>query len=468
MISTILKTCVILTTLHSTTSSKISESCQIYSDLTKQEFFADKSNLLYDFLSHERHNEYINAPSGFGKTTALHMLNCFLNVQLNDVLRAVPADQSHAHEIFKDLKISQHTNIVSNYMAQIPVINLNLSFSFEPTDVITHEMVLSQLNSNLKKCFQEYDWVPLESLNKSDNAFVVTALEGKLKKTQVERSLSLLNTLLRTNFKRRPILLIDEYDSLYNYLIQAGDQVQEGYNLINRMLENAIYQFANTSIDYTFMVGISSVPVFSAADLAIHVFHEEFTIAHRFVPYFGFTNDEMRTLFHKYNCSDEEKENITRNYGNYAIRNGSLYITNSIAQYFKNRDPADTSMKLYWKHTKAINLFFFFYDVPSFTKRIFDILAGEAPVKLQIDTSSVTFKALRYLASNITNSTDESDDHILHPLLLEQGYLTRTEDRDMYLLPNLEAYHSLNNNILNYYSKRMNDTQHLRQYIPKI
>ncbi|KAL6952008.1 hypothetical protein U1Q18_043703 [Sarracenia purpurea var. burkii] len=337
----------------------------------------------------------------------------------------------------------------------------------QPTDVITDQTIISELNSKLKQSFSEYSWLPLTSYNESVVLIMGAALEGKLTKEQIVVSIKTLSETLQAHFSRRPILLVDEYDSLFHYLIQCGDQVQLGYDLINTMLESAIDQFLPHSVHYTFMVGISSSPLFSAGNLLIHVFHEEFTIAHRFHTFFGITNAEMKTLFDKYQCSDEEIENITRNYGSYAIRDDNLYIPNSIAQYFKNRDPADTSLKLYWKPTTAINLLFFFYDVPSFSKRIFTILAGET-VKLMIDTSSVYFKHLRHLASNITNATDESDDHILHPLLLEQGYIARTGERDMYTLPNLEAYHSLNNNLLKYYSKQMNDTQHLRKYIPKI
>lgn len=241
-------------------------------------YYVDKTELIQALVKTEPAEiTLFTRPRRFGKTLVMSMLASFFDIRRD------------SRDLFEGLKIAEDQKLCELWMNQWPVIFL----SFKDAGGETFEDAYGLLQSIISQLYVEHAY--LEKCTEIDESYKEIFARLKRRqgnKTDVQISLRILMRMMQMYYGKQVILLIDEYDVP---MAKAGAKAyyNEMLDVIGTMMSQALKD--NAALKFSVITGclrISKESIFTGTNNFVAD-----TIAdERFSSFFGFTDEEVRTL----------------------------------------------------------------------------------------------------------------------------------------------------------------------------
>lgn len=381
--------------------------------------YVDKSGMIRDLLRNWGKVNLFTRPRRFGKSLNMSMLRSFFEIGSNQLL-------------FDGLEISKETELCKEYGGKFPVISVSLKgvngtdfaaarammCSAVGTEALRFQFLLasSQLSSADKELYRQL--ITVDSTGQSVFKMSDSVLTGSLK---------ILSMLLYKHYEKKVILLIDEYD------VPLAKAHEQGYYdrmvpLIHNLFEQTLK--TNDSLYFAILTGclrIAKESIFTGMNnlkvLAVTNV--------RFDEYFGFTDEEVRSLLKYYDLL--ERYDVVKDwYDGYRFGNADVYCPWDVISYIDDLlDDTALEPKDYWSNTSSNDVVRHFIEKvdDGLTKREIEALVAGESVTKEIH-QELTYNRLYDSISHIWS------------VLFTTGYLTQRgkPDGDIFRLaiPNRE------------------------------
>ena len=271
--------------------------------------YVDKSeiiSLINRFINGQKRFICVTRPRRFGKSVTLDMLNAYYSKGCD------------SKELFSDLKISS-LPVFDKHLNQHDVIYLDMM-----------EFADNEENGN------KY----LENLN--------TEVVSELKETYPEclekdKSYSLPEAI--SSLKKRFVFIIDEWDFVFRQYPDNKKLQEDFIDLLRALFKDRSRQ---SLAELVYMTGILPIARYNTQS-ALNNF-SEYTILNpgMYAKYYGFTEDEVKTLCEKYQLDFETTKFW---YDGYKVGGYELYNPNSIIELINHG-----TFESYWSNTSAYGL----------------------------------------------------------------------------------------------------------------
>ena len=362
-------------------------------------YYIDKTGLIRDLLNNWGKVNLFTRPRRFGKTLNMSMLKNFFEIGADKTL-------------FDGLTISKEMALCEEYLGKFPVIFISL----KDVDGLRFEDARKRLIKKVGTAAERFRYL-LDSNRLSENekkkySALIALDKGQyvMDEAMLTSSLEVLSSLLYQHYKRKVILLIDEYDVPLDKAFQHGyyeEMVSLIRGLFGQVLKtNEFLQFAvltgclRVSKESIF-TGLNNFKILSITDA-------------RFDEHFGFTKAEVNQLLTDYQLEEHLAE-TKEWYDGYRFGDTNIYCPWDVISYVDHisADP-HAEPEAFWINTSGNDLVKRFIDKADKTTQneIERLIAGEAiEKKVRLD---LTYHEL-----------DSSIDN-LWSVLFTTGYLTKT------------------------------------------
>ena len=361
-------------------------------------YYLDKTMFIKTLLHSAGMVNLFTRPRRFGKTLLLSTLKSFFEIGSDP-------------ELFHGLAIQQEKELCEEYQGKFPVINISLKGIEGPT----YESAIKKLNILIATECKRLSFLETsDRVNKNDKIIYKELCAQKSEETQLMYSLTVLMRMLHAHYDRKVILLIDEYD------VPLDKSNENGYyNEMIGFLRTFFGEAFKTNPDLQFAVvtgclRISKESIFTGVNnLNVDSISDK-----RFDEYFGFTDENVKTILKDYNLCDAYEE-MREWYDGYHFGDTDVYCPWDVINHCSKllTDPK-AKPQAYWNNTSSNNLVKLFIDKADATTRndIERLIAGEV--------------IERPLTENLTYAEiDESIDHLWSVLYLT-GYLTLDREKE--------------------------------------
>ena len=362
-------------------------------------YYIDKTGLIRDLLNNWGKVNLFTRPRRFGKTLNMSMLKNFFEIGADKTL-------------FDGLTISKEMALCEEYLGKFPVIFISL----KDVDGLRFEDARKRLIKKVGTEAERFRYLldsDRLSVNDKEKYSALTAMDkGQyvMDEAVLASSLEILSSLLCRHYKRKVILLIDEYDVPLDKAFQHG-YYEEMVLLIRGLFGQALK--TNEFLQFAVLTGclrVSKESIFTG----LNNFKILSITDARFDEHFGFTEAEVNQLLTDYQLEEHLAE-TKEWYDGYRFGNANLYCPWDVISYVDRllADP-HAEPEAFWINTSGNDLVKRFIDKADKTTQneIERLIAGEAiEKKVRLD--------LTY------NELDSSIDN-LWSVLFTTGYLTRT------------------------------------------
>ena len=373
-------------------------------------YYIDKTGLIKDLLFNWGEVNLFTRPRRFGKSLNMSMLEHFFSLN---------GDKS----IFDGLEIEKETVLCEQYMGRYPVVAVSLkgmdAYSFETAYQMAVQIII-------EAAAKSYFLLESEKLTEHDKSAYRRILDDSMNEGMLASSLKLLCGLLEKHYGTKVILLIDEYD------VPLAKAHANGYyarmlSLIRSLLGQALK--TNSSLKFAVLTGclrISKESIFTGLNnLKVLSVTDE-----RFDEYFGFTDQEVRSLLEYYEVPGHS-DVVKQWYDGYQFGNAKVYCPWDVLNHCDRiRSNPHAQPENYWINTGSSDV------VKRFIRE-----SANAAVKREIEclvSGGVITKEIHQELTypEIYQTTDN-----MFSLLFTAGYLTqrgKAQGRKMQLaIPNL-------------------------------
>lgn len=379
-------------------------------------YYVDKTKMIEHFLSQWGKVNLFTRPRRFGKTLNMSMLRYFFEIGTDPTL-------------FDGLFISQNKELCETYLGKFPVVFLSL----KNVDGLTFEEARYRLTELIAKEAERFGFLAdSDRLSENEKKMyqALTALsDGRytMDELLLVSAIQTISQLLYRHYGQKIILLMDEYDVPLDKAFQHG-YYREMVSLIRGMFGQALK--TNDFLYFAVLTGclrVSKESIFTGLNnLKVLASTDA-----RFDEYFGFTDEEVKTLLEAYHL-ESHMEETKEWYDGYHFGNADIYCPWDVISHVDRLCGEPTAApQAYWINTSGNDLVKRFIEKADKTTRdeIEALIAGgliEKPIRLEL-------------------TYDEIDNSInnLWSVLFTTGYLTqagRTEQGDYRLrIPNKEV-----------------------------
>ena len=301
---------------------------QGYDKLKENNYFlVDKTSFIKDWWEAGRDVTLITRPRRFGKTLNMSMLECFFSNRCEG-----RSDLFEGMEIWKDEKYRQ-------MQGTWPVIFL----SFANVKESTFEGARRSIIRVLQRVFDSYRSLWTEDEKQSDE-YTFMNLTTETPDSDVCISVNLLCKYLESNYKKKVLIFLDEYDTPMQEAYVSGywDQMS-GFM---RSFFNATFK-TNPYMERALMTGITRISQesmfsdFNNPDVIT-------TTTNEYETAFGFTEDEVWAALDEYGLSDQ-KEMVKKWYDGFTFGDRrDIYNPWSIINFLDKKQ-----FGTYWVNTSS-------------------------------------------------------------------------------------------------------------------
>lgn len=378
--------------------------------ITQDFYYIDKTRLIKDLLQNWGKVNLFTRPRRFGKSLNMSMLKCFFEIGCDKTL-------------FDGLMISREKELCEKYMGQFPVISISL----KGVSGMNFEKARDMLNGIICAEARRHQYLmDSDLLSQYDKRLLEVLLVKSTDADALENSLWNLSQLLNKHYGKKVIILIDEYDVPLSKAYDNGyyDQM---ISLIRNILEQALK--TNESLYFAVLTGclrVSKESIFTGLN---NPKISSITDV-RFNEYFGFTDEEVRTVLKDYDLM-KHYDCVKSWYDGYRFGNVDVYCPWDVICYCDTlgTEP-DAEPEDYWSNTSSNSIVQRFISKANQQTRdeIEELIAGGTIVK--------------EIRSELTyNELDKSIDN-LWSVLFTTGYLTQRGkikgDKYQLAIPNLQ------------------------------
>lgn len=395
-------------------------------------YYVDKTELIQALVKTEPAEiTLFTRPRRFGKTLVMSMLASFFDIRRD------------SRDLFEGLKIAEDQKLCELWMNQWPVIFLSLKDaggeSFEDAYGLL-QSIISQLyveHAYLEKCAE---------IDESYKEIFARLKRRQGNKTDVQISLRILMRMMQIYYGKQVILLIDEYDVP---MAKAGAKsyYNEMLDVIGTMMSQALKD--NTSLKFsviTVCLRISKESIFTGTNNFVAD-----TIAdERFSSFFGFTDEEVRTLLEN-TGNLEYFDRIKKWYDGYCFGKTEIYCPWDVLCYLnKLAFESESEPENFWENTSHNDIIRTFLSCEGMdvTDSFEKLLASET-IEVNI-TENLTYE-------NLTDSEEN-----LWSVLYLTGYLTKDiknpvsgKTKAFLKIPNAEIMDIFRKSVVRWFDERI-------------
>ena len=333
--------------------------------IDKDFYYVDKTSFIQDVLNEEV--ILYTRPRRFGKTLNMSMLYYFFSIR-----------QTENAYLFNELKISKNEEAVP-YQNRYPVIFLSLKdmkdISFQD-QLNNFQIILGEIISKNKELLTS------EYLDEIDRNLLKQYKAGTVNKAQLQNGLRFLSICLEKHWRRKVILLIDEYDVPLQSAYLNG-YYEDMVNFIRNVFSTALK--TNDALEKGVLTGclrIAKESIFTGLNnFKVNSIFDEVSRQR-----FGFTKGEIDTLLQAYNAG-EYKNVIKEWYDGYQFGGCDVYNPWSVLMYMDRL--LNSSRKLpesFWANTSGNDIIYrYVKEANPLMREEFDVLASggmiENPIK---------------------------------------------------------------------------------------
>ena len=395
-------------------------------------YYVDKTELIHALVKTEPAEiTLFTRPRRFGKTLVMSMLASFFDIHRD------------SRDLFEGLKIAEDQKLCELWMNQWPVIFL----SFKDAGGETFEDAYGLLQSIISQLYVEHAY--LEKCTEIDESYKEIFARLKRRqgnKTDVQISLRILMRMMQIYYGKQVILLIDEYDVP---MAKAGAKAyyNEMLDVIGTMMSQALKD--NTALKFSVITGclrISKESIFTGTNNFVAD-----TIAdERFSSFFGFTDDEVRTLLEN-TGNLEYFDRIKKWYDGYCFGKTEIYCPWDVLCYLnKLAFESESEPENFWENTSHNDIIRTFLSCEGMdvTDSFERLLAGET-IEVNI-TENLTYE-------NLTDSEEN-----LWSVLYLTGYLTKDiknpvsgKTKAFLKIPNAEIMDIFRKSVVRWFDERI-------------
>ncbi|MDR0949751.1 MAG: AAA family ATPase, partial [Lachnospiraceae bacterium] len=386
----------------------------------KKQYYIDKTLFIDEFLLSGDEVTLITRPRRFGKTLNMSMLYYFCDKDMDsrsifEGLSIMDTDCSYKMNTFPVIFISFKDTKQNDYVSLLFDVYMHISMLYYKyreiyTFLDSHKENFS--NPAYKIFYRTFQYFEqIDNAAEQEAIFSIPAKKSVFIKN-LSTSLLVLTNAVATYYNKKPILLIDEYDTpiLTAYAKHYKREMGDFFTILyGSTLKD------NLSLEKTLLTGIQRVAkenIFSGLN-NLRVYN---VLSEKYSSYFGLTEYETAKLLEDYGLSLNEA--VRRQYNGYVFGSCPVYNPWSILNY-----AADHKLNNYWIGTSGNTLIAealkhadsAFYDD-------FDRLASDKQAEIEVDIDMA-------LAEIIGESTDQKPqptmlNRYLWGLLINAGYLT--------------------------------------------
>ncbi len=356
-------------------------------------FYIDKTALIEELYNNEGTNVFLfTRPRRFGKTMAMSMLSSFFDIS------------KESRDIFDGLDISRNREICDKWMNKFPAVFV----SFKNVDGLSFDDAKEALYNIVISLYDNYLFLRESKSITEENKIRFNKIYGeKASLGDIKESLSLLLRMLYAHYKRKVILLIDEYD------VPMAKASEKGYypemldvmkGILNVLKDNSTLHFGVV----TGCLRIAKESIFTG----LNNLYSNTITSNAFSEYFGFTPLEVERTFRELGCEDKLPL-VKEWYDGYRFGKSEIYSPWDVISYLNDlKNDSDARPKNYWANTSGNAIIGSFIQIGRKTlfEDIDSLLNGEFIIK-SID-------------ENITYDYLHSTDNNLWSIMLMTGYLT--------------------------------------------
>lgn len=375
----------------------------------KNYFYVDKTPFIKEWWDGASTVTLITRPRRFGKTLNMNMLECFFSNHYQN-----------RSDLFEGLSIWTEEKF-RNLQGTYPVIFL----SFANIKQNTYQKTLIRIKKLIDEVYCQFpELANIEGLTEKQKAKFTTISdktnEEKIDEVELENSIHELSMYLERYYKKKAIILLDEYDTPMQeaYINGFWNETVE----FMRSFFNSTFK-TNPYMERAVLTGITRVSKesifsdFNNPDVVT-------TTSNKYATCFGFTEKEVFDSLDEMGLSDK-KEEVKQWYDGFVFGDQKdIYNPWSITSYLDSK-----ILKTYWAQTSSNSLVGkLLREGSSETKKdLEDLIEGKAIIK-RIDEQIV----FNYL---------DKDENAVWSFLLASGYL-KSENVD-YRGETREPYHTL-------------------------
>ncbi|BDU49611.1 AAA family ATPase [Haliovirga abyssi] len=387
--------------------------------IEKDMYYVDKSMFIKDVIDSGQ-VILITRPRRFGKTLNQSMMKYFFNIQEEN------------SELFKNLKIYKDKEIIEEYMNKYPVIYL----TFKDMKALDIQAMMNKMKMELSSLYIEHDYLLNDKILKDVEKNVYNKIMNLDENNQLyESSIKKLSEYMYRYYRKKVILIIDEYDTAIQQSYLNGyykEFIMFMSNLLgsglkdNKYLEKGVLTGITRVSKESIFTGVNNLKVSTILD---ELFNDKF----------GMLKEEMEDILKYYNLEYEEKDVMTW-YDGYNFGRVGIYNPFSIINLVDNKG----KIKPYWVNTSG-------------NKLIKDLIRkGNVSIKKKIELllSGETIESSIEEAMIYNDLSTENESYVW-TLFLFSGYLKWVEkvEESIYKLkiPNKETegfYRKILRNIL--------------------
>ena len=360
-----------------------------FAKVRQEYYFVDKSPFIREFMDRHGAVMLFARPRRFGKTLTLSMLRYFFDID-------------HAEEnrqLFDGLAIARDADAMQEQGTR-PVVFLTL----RELKLTSWEKMEHGLRNLLSELFRSYVFLLADQkLDPVDRENFEQIYRGEAALVAEMNALELLLRLLAQHYGKKPILLLDEYDTPIQQGWQYGfyDSVVE---FMRVLLTKALK--TNPSLDFAVLTGvlrISKESIFSD----LNNLQVDSVLDTNFPEAFGFTELEIRQLGMDLGRQASVPE-LKDWYDGYRLQGREIYNPWSVLQYFAN----DCEPRPYWVNTSGNAI------IAELMRSIDDEHAATLESLLQGGSVQA------FLREGVIYSDIGDDEDALYTMLVTTGYLT--------------------------------------------
>ena len=396
--------------------------------IDKGYYFVDKSLYIKELLDMQSEVTLITRPRRFGKTLNMSMLKYFFE----------KTEEDNTY-LFKGLKIMNESQKYLDCMGKYPVISLSLKAAKQPTFGMAYDKIVEIISEEFNS---HKEVLSSDDLLEYEKERFRNIMEGKGSISDYNTSLKFLARSLEKYYKKKVIILIDEYDvPLENAFFEGF--YKEMVDFIRSLFESALK--SNESLDFAVVTGclrISKESIFTG----LNNLNVCSILDANYKEFFGFTEDDVLSICKDYNITDKYSD-IKKWYDGYNFSGMEVYNPWSLIKYLndlmldKNKEPLS-----YWANTSSNSIVRTLIERADKTTKseIESLMKGESITKeLHLD---VTYDDLYTTSDSLWN------------ILLLTGYLKVTSYNNEIMclkIPNKEVKYIFKNKIMGWFRENI-------------
>ncbi len=295
-------------------------------------FYIDKTLFIKEWWDSGDDVTLITRPRRFGKTINMSMVESFFSVEY-----------AGRGDLFEGLAIWEHENY-RKIQGTYPVISL----SFARIKESSYEATVAKICEILTKLYIKYSFVrDSEALIDADRLFYDRIMSGNMKETEATSALHQLSDYLHRYYGKKPIILLDEYDTPMQeaYVLGFWDKLVA----FTRSLFNSTFK-TNPYMSRGIMTGITRV---SSESMFSDLNNLEVitTTSDKYATSFGFTEEEVFVALEEAGKGNE-KEKVKEWYDGFVFgKYRDIYNPWSILNFIDKGE-----YNTYWANTSSNSL----------------------------------------------------------------------------------------------------------------